>query len=79
MHAAKRVKTRPSPFPLSLCTYRMHISLPLPLSHALQLMLNRTLEHSATIPAKADTYMVSLAGASHLAELVTSLTNPMYP
>jgi len=46
---------------------------------AAQLVLSRTLEHPATAPAKADACMASLAGALHLAELVTSLMIPTYP
>jgi len=37
------------------------------------------LEHSATAPAKTDACVVGLTASSHLAELVTSLTIPMYP
>lgn len=46
---------------------------------AAQLVLYRTLEHAPTAPAKADACVASLAGAPHLAELVTSLTIPTYP
>ena len=46
---------------------------------AAQLVLYRTLEHTATAPAKADACLASLAAASHLAELVTTLTIPTYP
>ena len=49
------------------------------LLRSLKLVLYRTLEHSATAPAKAHACVAGLAATLHIVELVTSLTVPAYP
>ena len=84
-HARRQARQNP-PIPLSLVLAhipRAHLPACARVSRrfcaAAQLALYRTLAHAPTAPARADACVASLAGAPHLAELVTSLAIPTYP